>query len=301
MSYREELPCRRYVASLERDPPLEGALTLEHGFIPARPNRAELPVSHRPWDAVAADLPDLFVSNRAQRVLERLPTLDATARALPDEALARASVVLSALGHAYWRFGAQRFFPRRTTQVDGALPPSILVPWREVSRRLGRHEPERPFQSFYDLFLANYRFREGLSADVPKTIENLEVLVPSFRNEAERVFYMSFVEMHHHLTPLVRAVCEIEAGTFADDVDAVLRALARIQDALVRATGVWQRISARAGSRTFCDPVLWSKTAAILGVPPDGTPQGATSGASAPMLHVLDALLGRQSYDSRYG
>jgi hypothetical protein len=280
---------------------LEGELSLEHGFIPKRPTSARLPDSHRTWDELAAELPALFLSNRAQSVLERLPRLSAAPEALPDAALTRAAVILSALGHAYWRFGPERFFPQRITQVSTELPPSISDPWREVSRRLGRHQPERPFQSFYDLFLSNYRLRDGTPATAPRTIENMEVLVSSFRNEAERVFYMSFVEMHYHLTPMVGAICEIEDAISVDDVGGVVRALARIEAGLGKATGVWSKISARPGSRVFCDPVLWSKTAAILGVPPEGTAQGATSGACSPMLYLMDALLTRESYASHYG
>lgn len=285
----------------EHESASEGAVSFDRGFVPRHPTAARLPESHRLWDELAHDLPGLFLSNRAQSVLERASVLGATARELPAPALTRASVVLSALAHAYWRFGGARFFPQRITQVPSALPPSILVPWQEVSRRLGRHEPSRPFQNFYDLFLSNYRLRAGVPADAPRIIENLEVLVPSFRNEAERVFYMSFVEMHYHLTPLVYVISEIEQAVNEDVPGDVARALGRVEAGLAKATGVWNKISARAGSRVYCDPVLWSKTVAILGVPPHGTPQGATSGAAAPMLHALDGLLARQSYDSHYG
>jgi hypothetical protein len=280
---------------------LEGELSLEHGFIPKRPTFPRLPASHGIWDELAEELPALFLSNRAQSVLERLPQLSAAPEALPDAALTRAAVILSALGHAYWRFGPERFFPQRITQVSTELPQCILHPWSEVSRRLGRHQPERPFQSFYDLFLSNYRLRDGAPADAPRTIENMEVLVSSFRNEAERVFYMSFVEMHYHLTPMVGAICDIEDAILVDDAEAIVRALARIEAGLGKATSVWGKISARPGSRVFCDPVLWSKTAAILGVPPEGTAQGATSGACSPMLYVMDALLSRETYSSHYG
>ena len=293
--------CRRQVLFLMADPPLEGELSLAGGFIPRRLTPERLPESHAVWDDLAAALPDLFFSNRARSVLARIPLLSAAPDVLPDEALTRAAVILSVLGHAYWRCEPSRFFPRRTTQVSSELPCCIASPWREVSRRLGRHDPERPYQNFYDLFLSNYRVRNGVAEQAPRTIENLDVLVSCFRNEAERVFYMSFVEMHYHMTPLVGAVCDIEDAIRSDSVGAVVSALLRVEAGLGKAAAVWSKISARPASRVFCDPVLWSKTAAILGVPPEGTPQGATSGACAPMLYVLDALLGRESYASHYG
>jgi cytochrome b involved in lipid metabolism len=293
--------CRQYVEALEQRPPLEGQLSLASGFLPLAPTRSELPASHRIWDELAAELPQLFFSNATQRVLSNLPRLSVAEDELADEDVTRASVVLSALAHAYWRFGVDRFFPQRITQVPTELPASISLPWRELSRRLGRHRPEQPFQNFYDLFLANYRYAPHAGRGSPLTIENLELLVPSFGNEAERVFYLSFVEMHHHFTPVVAAVCELDDGVREGDVERVLGALHGVRESFRRATTVWNKISARRGSAVYCDPVLWSKTAAILGVPPDGCVQGATSGACAPVLYLMDALLGRDDYASRYG
>lgn len=293
--------CRRFVELQAETPPLEGALSLEHGFIPKALTREALSPSHGTWDELADELPRMFLGRRAQEHLATAPGLSATADVLPDADLTRAAVVLAALAHGCWRFGAARFFPRRITEVPTSLPDSIRLPWCEVSRRLGRHEPDRPFQNFYDLFLSNYRLRPGVAPDAPRIIENMDVLVATFRNEAERVFYMSFVEMHYHLTPLVRAVCDIEEAIARGDTPVVTTALHTIEGCLGRATAVWGKISAREGSRVYCDPVLWSKTAAILGVPPNGMPQGATSGACAPLLFVLDLLLDRASYDSHYG
>jgi hypothetical protein len=293
--------CRRFVELQAELPPREGRISLEHGFIPARLTPEALSPSHALWDELADELPRLFLGNRSYERLAATPALSAAPDALAESDLTRAAVVLAALAHGCWRFGATRFFPRRITQVPSALPDSVRLPWCEVSRRLGRHQPDRPFQNFYDLFLANYRLRPGLPHDAPCVIENLDVLVATFRNEAERVFYMSFVEMHHHLTPLVRTVCDIEEAIERGDTASVTSALHTIEACLVRATAVWGKISARAGSRVYCDPVLWSKTAAILGVPPNGMPQGATSGACAPMLYVLDLLLDRSSYASHYG
>jgi cytochrome b involved in lipid metabolism len=293
--------CRSFIERQQMFPPLEGQLSFAAGFIPLQLTPERLPDSHREWDLLVQELPSLFGSPRARGRIATMPLLDAEPSSLSETSLTRAAVVLSALAHAYWRFGSEHFFPQRITEIPSELPASLAVPWRSVARRLGRYEPERPFQNFYDLFLANYRLRPGSASDAARIVENLEVLVATFRNEAERVFYMSFVEMHYQLTPLLGAVCMIEEAVLRDDVRGVVSALAEIQQALEHATAVWHKISAREGSRVFCDPVLWSKTAAILGVPPDGMPQGATSGACAPMLHVLDALLGRTSYASHYG
>jgi cytochrome b involved in lipid metabolism len=300
-SFSRRATCGELVQNLERAPPLEGHLSRAHGFLRPEPTALALPSSHHAWDQAAAELPSLFASNRAQRILAALPALSASADALADEDLTRASVVLSALAHAYWRFGADRFFPQRITQVPSELPDSIALPWRELARRLGRSDPTRPFQNFYDLFLANYRLAPFAAADAPRVIENLEVLVPSFGNDAERIFYMSFVEMHHHFAPVVGALCDLDDGVRQQDTPRVIAALAVMSESCRRATGVWNKISPRKGSALYVDPVLWAKTAAILGVPPSGCSQGATSGACAPVLFLLDAFLERTGYESHYG
>ncbi len=293
--------CDDYVRELAQCPPLEGHLSRAHGFLRPELTRERLPPSHRAWDEAAAGLPSLFASNKAQAILADLPILPSTADALADEDLTRASVVLSALAHAYWRFGADRFFPQRITRVPTDLPDSIALPWRNLALRLGRSDPSRPFQNFYDLFLANFRLARHAARDAPRIIENLEILTPSFGNEAERIFYMSFVEMHYHFAPVVGALCDLDVGVREEDTPRVVRALEVMRESCVRATGVWNKISPRKGSPVYCDPVLWSKTAAILGVPPSGCPQGATSGACAPVLYLLDAFLERSGYDSHYG
>jgi cytochrome b involved in lipid metabolism len=297
----EHETCSEYVQNLKKEPPLEGHLSKDCGFLRPEPTRLALPSSHGAWDRAAAELPALFGSNRAQQILADLPSLSGSADVLADEDLTRASVVLSALAHAYWRFGADRFFPQRITQVPSDLPASIALPWCEITRRLGRGDPTRPFQNFYDLFLCNYRLAPHAAPDAPRIIENLEVLVPSFGNEAERIFYMSFVEMHHQFAPVVGALCDLDDAVRQHDVASVVAALAVLRDSCRRATGVWNKISPRKGSALYVDPVLWSKTAAILGVPPSGCSQGATSGACAPVLFLLDAFLERAGYESHYG
>ncbi len=51
-----------------------GPLSVEHGFLPARPPRTRLPASHRPWDDVAAELPALHARLALRDRIETLPT-----------------------------------------------------------------------------------------------------------------------------------------------------------------------------------------------------------------------------------
>jgi cytochrome b involved in lipid metabolism len=293
--------CALFLSGLANNPPLEGHLSVRHGFLSPSPQPERLPSEYEPWDEMARALPELFFSNRTKQLIEHLPVLSAKEDGLPSEYLTRASMVLSALGHAYWRFGAETFYVERTTQVPTALPAPLLQPWQEVSRRLGRWLPDRPFQTFYDLFLHNYRISAHAGADSPALIQNIELMVPSFGSETERIFYGAFIEMHVHFAPVVATLCELEDAVKEDRVDDVVSALATIEQSFRNASKVWAKIGPRPGAQFYCDPVIWAKTVAILGVPPALCPQGGTSGACAPIIYLLDALLGRQRYESYYG
>jgi cytochrome b involved in lipid metabolism len=293
--------CAQFLTWLEANPPLEGHLSARHGFLTPCPRPERLPSEYEPWDEMAQALPELFFSNRTRRTLAELPVLSAHEDGLPSQYLTRASIILSALAHAYWRFGADTFYVERTTQVPSALPEPILAPWQEVSRRLGRVKPERPFQTFYDLFLLNYRMSPRAAEDSPAVIDNIELLVPTFGNETERIFYGAFIEMHVHYTPVVRTLCELEESVLADRPDDVAAGLLTLSGCFVQAAKVWAKIGPRPGSPYFCDPLVWAKTVAILGVPPAGCPQGGTSGACAPIIYLIDALLGRERFETYYG
>jgi cytochrome b involved in lipid metabolism len=293
--------CAQFLAKLEANPSLEGHLSVRHGFLSFERPPEHFPSEYEPWDDMARALPELFFSNRTQAILAAMPVLSAEEDGLPDRCLTRASMVLSALAHAYWRFGADTFYVERTTQVPTALPPSILQPWQEVSRRLGRVTPERPFQTFYDLFLHNYRLAAGVSPDSPALIQNIELLVPTFGSETERIFYGAFVEMHAHFAPVVGSLCRLETAVAEDRPDGVCAELSTIAHCFQLATSVWAKIGPRPGTPFFCDPLIWAKTVAILGVPPALCPQGGTSGACAPIIYLMDALLSRRRFETYYG
>jgi sulfite reductase (NADPH) flavoprotein alpha-component len=211
------------------------------------------------------------------------------------------------LASAYWRHGLDRAFALRTDQVEDGLPDAILRPWIEVNQRLGRGS--RPFQSVYDLFLNNFRLRSGRTGsrnyrleDVH--IENLDVLAPSFGNEPERIFYMSFVEIHAIAAPIVAAICTIERALVEDSPESdgrIVEGLGRIERSLRRCTATVAKIRPSPGETTYCDPVLWAKTVAIFAVPPSTYVQGGTSGTSTPFLFMMDALLSRDQYGTYYG
>lgn len=297
--------CRAFITqSLQDDRFIDGSLSLSYGFMPKEPVLCKLPTYFEAWEAIAEEVPALYYQNRTQKLIDNLPLLDANK--LEDHQLPRAATVLSILASAYWRHGLEKAFNIRNTIEEGSLPASLLEPWSLVCERLGRGG--RPYQSCYDLFLKNFIVTEGKEHLLENMkIENLDVQVKSFGNEAERVFYMSFVEIHSVTSCMVADICDIEDTITNQGLAKGERALSlskilnKITGYVKAATSSLTKISPIHLSKTYCDPILWAKTVGVFAIPPLNFVQGGTSGTSTPIVHVLDALIGRKKYASYYG
>lgn len=265
-----------------------GPLSLAHGFLPARPPALVLPDSHRLWDEVATELPELYARLRLRSRLEGLPRLDAGPKALPDHALQRAATVLGILVHAY-----HRVEPR----LDTPTPESVLVPWHQLCARLGR---TTPFLSYVDLIVANWRHREPARPG-PVRVEDLRLLVPTVGVDAEQFFYLTQLEMLARGTPLVEEAVRACAAVAADNAPAVAAALERMADTVSDVSrGGLPKIDPRRGRRFHVDPVVWAKTVAPLAVPLAKGGLGP-SGTASPMFHLLDVVVGRTQHRSFIG
>ncbi|MEP7286453.1 MAG: FHA domain-containing protein [Chloroflexota bacterium] len=264
----------------------EGFLSTEYGFLPVEPPLLQLPESHHLWDDMIAELPDLFRTLTLRRAFNNLPLLDVTPDALPDKYLMRASTILGVFAHSYQYV---------ETDPPPALPDNIMKPWLEVSRRLGK---PIPYLSYIDLFLYNWRLRD---ASGPRRLDNMDVMVPTWKNEAERVFYLVTIEMVGEFTPILNAMLKAQEAVVQDNRVALEEALLVILDRLQFLTQViYPQIDPNAYSKSFVDQVVWAKTVGTFGVAVlEGAP--SPSGTAQPATHALDAFLGRQSYDTLVG
>ncbi|GAA3254836.1 FHA domain-containing protein [Dactylosporangium siamense] len=265
---------------------LDGFLSLEHGFLPVDPPLTALPESHRAWDDMSERLPELFRRLSLRRAFDAMPVLDARPEALPDRYLLRASTLLGVYAHAYQYMAVD---------PPGALPESLLRPWTLVSRRLGKQVPA---VSYIDLFFYNWRLRDPAG---PRVLDNMDLLVPTWDNAAERVFYLVTTEFAMGLTPVLGAMLDAQEAVAADDPAAVERALLVILDRLQHVTQtVYPQIDPNPRGRHPLDQVLWAKTVGTAGVPIfDGAP--SPSGTAQPQIHALDAFLERRDYGSLVG
>jgi sulfite reductase alpha subunit-like flavoprotein/cytochrome b involved in lipid metabolism len=265
---------------------LDGFLSLAHGFLPAEPPLLAFPESHRAWDNMSGQLPELFRHLSLRRAFDAMPVLDARPEALPDAYLLRASTLLGVFAHAYQYMAID---------PPPALPESLLRPWKTVSRRLGKKVPA---VSYIDLFFYNWRLRDPAG---PRALDNMDLLVPTWDNAAERVFYLVTTEFAMGLTPVLGAMLDAQEAVVADDPVGLELALLEILDQLQHVTqAIYPQIDPNPRARHPLDQVLWAKTVGTAGVPIfDGAP--SPSGTAQPQIHALDAFLERQDFGSVVG
>ncbi|MBC6477190.1 MAG: hypothetical protein GDA56_04775 [Hormoscilla sp. GM7CHS1pb] len=159
-----------------------GFLSDTHGFIPTTVPKLALSSTHKIWDDLAAELPDLCRKLQVRQCLDQMPILMADEKHLPDDMVLRASAIISAFAHAYYYVDLD---------LPSGLPAAIEQPWREIARRLQRHEAH---MSYIDMSTYNWRLLD-LNAPNPVRVENLKLLIPIWGNEEERIFLGSTIEI----------------------------------------------------------------------------------------------------------
>ncbi|NKQ33998.1 MAG: hypothetical protein HF973_00110 [Chloroflexi bacterium] len=266
-----------------------GFLSEEHGFMPTTPPLLELPSMYKAWDDIAANMPELYRTLTLRSAFDSLPVLSVTEADLPDRYLLRASALMSIFGYAYHRV---------QPEPPDKLPDSIMQPWLEITRRLGRRGP---VLSYIDLIIYNWKLINPLSDD-PIRVENMELLVPTVDNVVERIFYLGQVEILSQLTPAVGAVVRAQEAVQNDDVEALKRELTIITDALQDTTyNSLMKIKLNPYSGPYyVDTVVWAKTVGPLAVSLEESVPGP-SGIASPIFHLLDEFFGRATYSTRLG
>lgn len=269
-----------------------GFLSESHGFMPRRRPLPSLPSTHRLWDEVAAQLPELWRTMTLRPVLDAMAVLGAGPEDLADPFLLRASTIVSIFAHAYHYVDPQ---------PPAALPASILQPWAQIGRRLQR---PRPHLSFSDLNIYNWKLRDPHRPD-PMRVDNLELLVPIVGNEDERRFQSTPIEIVAQFTPALGAVVRAQEAVVADDAGALADELLAIGDTLRGLTyDSFMKVDPNPSSGgNYVNPVVWGKTVAPLATPyqpeSDGIP--GPSGTAIPAFQLLDIFFGRQSRATTIG
>ncbi len=263
-----------------------GPLSAETGFLPDPPPLLKLPDAFQPWDEIAERLPALFSNLTLRAEVDKLPVLKAGIADLPDKYLLRASSFMSILAHSYYRI---------ETDPPTRMPDCILLPWGEISTRLGK---PHPFLSYLDLIMYNWKLRDPAK---PPLVENLDLLFPTVGTEEERVFYLTQIEIAYKFAPLVLGVIRAQEATLRDDPAALERELLLMLEGLQHIAHVsFQKIDPNPYSPTAVDQVVWAKTVAPFAVPITPETPGP-SGTAAPIFHYMDAFFTRKDFDTVLG
>lgn len=263
-----------------------GFLSEINGFMPIEAPLQALPPSHKIWDEIAEELPDLCRRLRIRQRLDTMPLLSADVNNLPDRMLLRASSIISAFAHSYYYID---------TEIPPSLPLSILKPWQEIAQRLHRKEAH---MSYIDMSTYNWRL---IDPDSPLEVENINLLIPYWGNEEERIFLGSTIEIQAQSTPLVGAIVRAQEAVINHNPEALETELLLMLNCLHHLTFVClPKVIANSHSSLFVDPVVWAKTIAPLSVPIRKGAAGPVGAATA-SLQALDAFLERGSYASDVG
>jgi sulfite reductase alpha subunit-like flavoprotein len=265
-----------------------GFLSAARGYLPLSSPLLRLDPAYAEWDAIAAELPQLYRDLSLRKRIDALPVLPATADCLDVRQVLRACALLAILSHAYWYVDSR---------VPQQLPAQLRLPWAQLRERLGR--PQEVI-TYIDLIVYNWRVRDSSLAN-PLTVENLELLFPTIGNQEERVFYMTQLEILGRTAAVPQLVSAAQGAVLRDDEGELEAALIGIIDALqgVVASAL-PKINPNPYGRTHVDPVLWAKTVAPFAVPIHQGDQGP-SGTSSPLFNTLDLFFGRKDYQSFLG
>ena len=210
---------------------LEGKVHPERGFLPAPDPLTELPPEYAAWDELGNNLPKLLATQQVRAAVARLPVLNPAG--LPDEALPRAMLVLSFLGHAY-------IFQSWQAEAASSLPAAIAVPWVGVAKRMGRP----PILSYASYALDNWR---RIDPAGPIALGNLALPQNFLGGLDEEWFVTVHVQIEAQAAPLLQAL----PRATTHDLIQVRDALETIHNALERMHRTLLRMPEN------CDPYIY--------------------------------------------
>jgi hypothetical protein len=308
-------PARKYLRSCPAA--LDCFLSEEHGFLPPSPIQ-KLPSSHAVWEEFLRDLPRIVTDGGdIRQMLDEMPLRSAAEVALPGEHLLRAASVLGSFVHAVWHFGRGRA-AQRAQDAGEVLPVPIMLPWRDVCRRLKR---PRCHLTLLDYVTHNYEFcshsaqaTELRDVAIEDTATSLRPAVRVFNNQAETMAFIAVIKVQRVLTCALDPILNAQGAVLRNDSGTLQRELFRIREMVELMTAAI-KVQSHPWSSTRCDVVAYGKTIhPFTQAIPEGATRGESEGArsttlgklhdrlsslltvfsvsSASPLHVLDAIIG---------
>ncbi len=207
-----------------------------HGFLPDTLPLTRLPDPYyNKWEAVAANLQALVLSNRLRGVVDRLPVLS-TIGLEHDAEWRRAYSLLCFMAHGYVWGG---------DSPSDRLPPPIAIPLLKVSE----HLEVLPVATYAAVCLWNFK-PLFMDEDIDN-LENLATLNTFTGALDESWFYLVSVAIEARGGPIIPLMLTAIAAARQDDVAAVTRCLRAFAERLDDLGNLLQRMHEN------CDPTIF--------------------------------------------
>lgn len=268
----------------------EGQISLSRGFVPFDSLPQNLPSEYQIWDQAASELPELLRTFKAREFIRKIPVLDASnSDLLPDQYLARASIIIGALAHAFYYY--------EKDHTSTALPKSIMLPWTQICSRIGRPYTGR---NNFDTFLCNWKIINSKKSNDEIGFDDFELLIPIFNNTAEKYFNLTVFFAEWRFAKAIPNIIKALNAVKKKDEAALITVLANIAQTIEQISKDLDYINPNAKSRYYVDPVIWAKTVARIdeAILPN---VAGVSGALSPLFHCMDTFLERKTYHSPLG
>lgn len=208
-------------------------LDLSRGFLPSTDPLTRLPAAFGAWEAMAADLPKLLVSNQFKEHLENLPPFP-TEKLQTAAEQERAMLLLSFLGHAYLWGG-----------TPAANIPQILAqPWCQVAAYLDRP----PILSYASYALHNWR---RIDPAAPIALGNIVLLQNFLGGIDEEWFVLVHIDIEAKASKALQALIPAQEAAHHQDSAALLTALQKMEASLQTICTTLDRMPER------CDPYIY--------------------------------------------
>ncbi len=266
----------------------------EQGFLPSADPLTKLSADFNEWEAVAAQLPKLLLSDQLHGLLSGLQPFPINKLHSPAE-IERAMMIVSFINHAYVWGG-----PRPAS----VLPATLAVPWYQLSQTLNRP----PVLSYASYALHNWR---RLQTDRPIQLGNIALLQNFWGGIDEEWFILIHIDIEARATTAVANLLPAQTAVSKNQPQTLLQSLLNIQRSL---EGMYQSL---ARMPEHCDPLIyyqrvrpfihgWANNPSL----PDGLryegveayqnkPQKfrGETGAQSSIIPALDTLLGIEHED----
>jgi NAD(P)H-flavin reductase len=206
---------------------------------------------------------------------------------LPDQYLNTASVYITNIAHAY-SYSVRAI--RGTQDTIIKFPDNIEIPWQQISKRIGRSSPRMLLYDF-----ASFNVLEKSSDG------DLDLFFSIFDTNTHFKFSITFALTEKMIGQAVPPIYSI-VSNYNSNIEIIENELLKMFEPLHQATKTMRRLicTSRFDAENYVNPILWTKTTAIM-FQSTRKDEIGLSGGAAPIFSLLDHFFGRKLFQSSLG